>query len=179
MPSYETTRFGNLEYDAHDVIELSEGLIGLPQLRRWILLDMDQDLPMRFMQSLDRPDFGVPVMPPVFFAEEYEVKGSATVKRLKDGNPDPDLVTLIITTIHQGGEKVTGNLRAPLVLDASTRRGAQLALDDERLSTRQEIDYFKFGLAVAGESTENEDQATDEVATETSSSEELAETVAS
>ena len=51
---------------------------------------------------------------------------------------------------------VTGNLRAPLVLDTATRRGAQLALDDDALSTRQEIDYFKFGLAVAEESAENE-----------------------
>ncbi len=76
---------------------------------------------------------------------------------------DAELVTLIIATVHPGGERITGNLRAPLVLDIATRRGAQIALDDDRLSTRQDIDYFKFGLAVAGEAVENEEaEASDE-----------------
>jgi len=160
MPSFETARFGTLTYDAGDVIELSEGLIGLPMLRRWLLLDMDRNVPMRWLQSLDRPDFGVPVMPPVFFAEAYEVHAASSARRQLAPEGEPDLVTLIIATVHEGGERITGNLRAPLVLDASTRRGAQLALDDDRLSTRQEIDYFKFGLAVSGDSTENETMET-------------------
>ena len=156
MPSFETVRFGVLDFDDTDVIVIPDGLIGLPSLQRWLLLDMGEDVPMRWLQSLDRPDFGVPVMPPVFFAEEFEVEASNTVQRrfVRDG--DPELVSLIIATVHPGGEKVTGNLRAPLVMDIASRTGVQLALEDDRLSTRQEIDYFKFGLAVAGQAQENE-----------------------
>lgn len=165
MRSFETTRFGILEYAEEAVIVLPEGLIGLPELKNWLLLDMDQEIPMRWLQSLDRPDFGVPVMPPVFFADEYEV----SARRLA-ADPEAELVTLIIATIHPGGERVTGNLRAPLVMDVGSRRGAQIALDDERLSTRQDIDYLKFGLAVAGEAVDNEPTdaavATDEAAAE-------------
>jgi flagellar assembly factor FliW len=160
MPSFETTRFGVLEYADDAVIELPEGLIGLPRLRRWLLLDMDHDLPMRWFQSLDRADFGVPVMPPVFFAEEYEV----TARRRGLGSDPDDLVTLIIATVHPGGERITGNLRAPLLLDVATRRGAQIALDDENVATRQDIDYFKFGLAVSGEAVENEAAGTETTA---------------
>jgi flagellar assembly factor FliW len=156
MPSFETVRFGVLEYDAENVIELPDGLIGLPELRRWLLLDMDGHLPMRWLQSVDRPDFGVPVMPPIFFAEEYEIQSSTTVRRRLSAAGEPDLVTLIIATVHPGGELITGNLRAPLVVDVTSRTGAQIALEDDRLSTRHEIDYFKFGLAVAGESAEND-----------------------
>lgn len=150
MRSFETTRFGVLEYAEEAVIVLPEGLIGLHDLKHWLLLDMDQDLPMRWLQSLDRPDFGVPVMPPVFFADEYEV----AARKMANGG-DAELVTLIIATIYPGGERITGNLRAPLVLDVASRRGAQIALDDEQLSTRQDIDYLKFGLAVVGEAVEN------------------------
>ncbi len=64
-------------------------------------------------------------------------------------------MTLVITTVHPGGTRVTANLRAPLVIDTETRRGAQMALEDERYAVRHEIDYFKFGLAVAGEPLEN------------------------
>ncbi len=164
MPSCETTRFGVLEYDVDNVIELPDGLIGLPDLSRWLLLDMEENMPVRWLQSVDRPDFGLPVMPPVFFAEEYAIQTSTTVQRRVSPDGEPDLVTLIIATVHAGGEKITGNLRAPLVVDIATRRGAQIALEDDRLSTRHEIDYFKFGLAVAGECAENEGQEAEAVA---------------
>jgi flagellar assembly factor FliW len=175
MPSFETVRFGELEYDPDCVIQLPDGLIGLPHLTRWLLLDMEEDVPMRFLQSLDRPDFGLPVMPPLFFAEEYEIQSSTTVQRRISPDGEPELVTLIIATVHPGGERVTGNLRAPLVVDIATRRGAQVALDDDRISTQQEIDYFKFGLAVAGESAENGDPELEATAT----ADESAQTVAS
>jgi flagellar assembly factor FliW len=163
MPSFETTRFGVLTYESDDVITLPEGLIGLPQLRRWLMLDLDDDMPMRWLQSLDRPDFGVPVMPPVFFAEEYEIGGTRTVARKLGAAEasEPEFVTLIIATVHPGGERITGNLRAPLVMDVATRTGVQLALEDDRLSTREEIDYFKFGLAVAEPSQDNDSQETE------------------
>lgn len=164
MATFETTRFGILEYDAADVIEISDGLIGLPSLQRWLLLDMDDNLPMRWLQSLDRPDFGVPVMPPVFFDAEFEIASTTTVRRKLSTAQAPDLVTLIIATVHAGGEKITGNLRAPLLIDTVTRKGAQLALEDDRLSTRMEIDYFKFGLAVTGESAENDALETNDAA---------------
>lgn len=156
MPSFETTRFGVLEYVDDDVLDIPDGLIGLPNLRRWLLLDMDEGLPMRWLQSLDRPDFGVPVMPPVFFTEEYEVGATRSAAAGGEAGEDVELVSLIIATVHPGGTRITGNLRAPLVVDAKSRRGVQLALDNDQLSARQDIDYFKFGLAVAGESQEND-----------------------
>lgn len=155
MPTFDSVRFGTLQYNASDVLELPEGLIGLPHLRRWLMLDMEQDVPMRWLQSLDRADFGLPVMPPVFFAETYEVTATASVARLLAERAEPDLVTLIIVNIHAGGAKITGNLRAPLVFDVARRRGAQLALEDDRLATRQEIDYVKFALALAGGPVDN------------------------
>ena len=51
---------------------------------------------------------------------------------------------------------MTGNTMAPLVLDTESRYGAQLNLDDEKLSFQQEIDYFKFGLAVNSDSSDND-----------------------
>lgn len=155
MPKFRTVRFGELEYDPADEIILPEGLVGMANLKRWIILDMGDDLPMKFFQSLDRGDFGFPVSQPYLFRDEYDyhVPGGA-LKTL--GNTAPEnLTTLIITTVHPGGTKVTGNLVAPLVVDAETRRGIQLTLDDDQFDIRQEINYFKFGLAVQGDASDN------------------------
>ncbi len=155
MASFDTVRFGTLEYAPTDVITLPDGLIGMHGLRRWLILDMGDELPMKWFQSLDRRDFGVPVMAPHYFADAYEPSPPPALRALLGTQNDDDLVALVITTVHPGGTRITANLRAPLVIDTETRLGVQMALEDERYAVRHEIDYFKFGLAVAGEASEN------------------------
>lgn len=146
MHTFRTARFGELTYAQRDVITLPEGLVGLPHLRQWILLDMGAGLPLKWMQSVDDGDFGLPVTTPDFFDQDYAPRlPEETVRRL--GGNVAELVTLIITTVHPGGERLTGNLAAPVVVQPATRRGAQLVLDDQRWPLRQEMDYVRFGLA--------------------------------
>ncbi len=157
MPKFMTVRFGEFEYREEDVIHLPEGLVGMPMMRNWIILDMGDDVPMKWFQSLDRGDFGFPVAQPFLFHDEYDLNVGAGVRKALGTSNMEDLATLIITTVHPGGAKVTGNLLAPLVVDTETRRGTQLTLDDAKFSMRQEINYFKFGLAVKTEASDNEE----------------------
>ena len=156
MSTLQTTRFGVLEYDEQDVILLAAGLIGLPDLKRWILCDMDREVPMKWLQSLDREQFCIPVTTPAYFRDGYEVILPQDVSGELGGGQAEDYVVLIITTVHPGGERITGNLAAPLVVHGGTRRGVQLALEEPSLSMHEEIDYLKFGLAVGREGAENE-----------------------
>ncbi len=148
MNSFRSARFGDLEYRADRVITLPEGLVGLPRLRRWIMLDMDRDLPLKWLQSLDDAAFGLPVVSPEFYDAEAIVDEVGEVAARLGGAEGDALAILIITTVHAGGTRLTGNLAAPLVVHTGTRRGAQLVLGDPRWSLRQEIDYARFGLAV-------------------------------
>jgi flagellar assembly factor FliW len=156
MSTLQTTRIGSLEYGEQDVILLTEGLIGLPDLKRWILCDMDGQVPMKWLQSLDREHFCVPVTTPALFRDGYEVILPQAVCADLGGGRAEDYVVLIIATVHPGGERITGNLAAPLVVHGGTRRGVQLALEEPSLSMQEEIDYLKFGLAVSREGAENE-----------------------
>jgi len=156
MPKFRTVRFGELEYRDEDLIILPEGLVGMPNLRQWLILEMGDEIPMKWVQSLDRGDFGFPVTQPYLFHDEYEVKVPALAKAAMGATEDADLATLIITTVHQGGTRMTGNLMAPLVINTETRRGVQLTLDNPNFSMRQEINYFKFGLAVKSDSADND-----------------------
>jgi len=165
MPNFETVRFGDLEYRNEDVIMLPEGLVGMPHLRTWLILEMGDDVPMKWFQSLDRGDFGFPVSQAYLFHDNYEFPlGKSNLVHL--GNQDPEnIVTMVITTIHAGGDKVTGNLMAHLVIDTETRRGAQLTLENSEYGVQQEINYFKFGLAVNSETAENAEALQDTAGT--------------
>jgi flagellar assembly factor FliW len=162
MPKFTTVRFGEFEYRDEDVIRMADGLVGMPNLRNWIILEMGDEVPMKWLQSLDRGDFGFPVSQPYLFHDDYEIKLGANVLAQLGAQSQDELATLIITTVHSGGEKITGNLLAPLVVNTETRRGCQLTMDDERFSMRQEINYFKFGLAVKSEASDNADESNTE-----------------
>ncbi len=155
MPKFRTVRFGELDYQEEDLIILPDGLVGMSHLRRWLILEMGDEIPMKWMQSLDRGDFGFPVTQPYLFHDEYEVKVPPLAKATMGTTQEQDMATLIITTVHAGGTQMTGNLMAPLLVDTETRRGVQLTLDNPNFSMRQEINYFKFGLAVKSDTADN------------------------
>jgi len=157
MMKFQSLRFGELEYDPQDIIHLPEGLIGLPDLQHWLLLEMDDEIPLKWLHSLDRVDFCLPVTDPAYYLTDYTIRVPAQVKQLLETDNETTLAALVITTIHPGGTSITGNLLAPLVLDVESRKGVQVPLEDANLSMRQEIDYFKFGLAVKAFAAENEE----------------------
>ncbi len=160
MPKFKTVRFGEFEYRDEDVIHLAEGLVGMPNLRNWLILEMGDDVPMKWFQSLDRGDFGFPVAQSFLFHDDYDVKVGPGLRAALGTKDEEDLATLIITTVHPGGAKITGNLLAPLVIDTETRTGRQLSIDDAKFSMRQEINYFKFGLAVKSDASDKEETMT-------------------
>jgi flagellar assembly factor FliW len=153
MPTVTTKRFGDLAYSSEDVVHFPAGLVGLPELRRWIVLDAGGNSPLRWFQSLDRWEFSFPVLPPEYFRADYQVDSG------RPGLPGDIAAaehrTLIITTVQPGGGVLTGNLLAPLVIDMASRRGVQVTLDDERYGVSHEIDYVKFGLAENTDSSDN------------------------
>jgi flagellar assembly factor FliW len=155
MPTFQTDRCGELVYRDEDVIQFPAGLVGMPTLTRWLILDLEDGVPLKWLQSLDRPDFGFPVTSPGYFVDQYHPGIPDTI--LEDlGEPrSRDLAVMIITTVHPGGQKISGNLLSPLVIGLNSHCGCQWTSADAGWPVQQEINYLKFGLAVAGDSSEN------------------------
>jgi GTP-binding protein EngB required for normal cell division len=49
----KTTRFGEIEVPENDVIHLPLGLIGFPELKKYVLLDHDKESPFKWFQALE------------------------------------------------------------------------------------------------------------------------------
>ena len=130
-------------------IVFPRGLVGLPELKRWILVDMDPPLPMKWLQSLDREGFRLPVIDPGYYVDEYAFAVDAESQELLATDTVDDLLVMIVSTITEGGARITGNLSAPLVVNHRNRRGVQAVLADDSYPLRQEIDQVRFGAAVA------------------------------
>jgi flagellar assembly factor FliW len=121
----ESTRFGTLTISEDAVLTFPDGLIGLPGTR-WALLAQSESSAFYWLHSLDDPAIALPVTNPWLFFSEYEVSV-----------PDEDVARLGLEAADQADifcvvrasarlEEFTINLRGPLVVHGSQRRGRQI-----------------------------------------------------
>jgi flagellar assembly factor FliW len=143
----ETLRFGTLEIDPAVLITLPSGLIGLPQRKRFVVLELEGGAPLGWLQCVDDPSFGVPVADPGVFRADYRIAVAAEEVAEITLDTVEDAAILIVTTIAPGGTQVTGNLRAPILINAHKRLGRQVVLDRPDLEFRVPVDPVLFAAA--------------------------------
>ncbi len=139
MIKVNTTRFSEIEVDEKDVIELPAGLIGFPELKKYVLLDHDKDSPFKWLQSLDDGAIAFVLINPLLFKPEYTVEvNEAEVADLGLENEE-DAVISVIITMPSDPQKMTANLKAPLVFNLKNRKGRQVILNNSEYTTRHNI----------------------------------------
>lgn len=126
MMSFETSRFGSLEVEEDKIINFPNGLLGFPEIKRYILMDY-KDTPLKWLQAVDDPDIAFIVMEPTILSPDYSIKLDATARQCLQLENDNDLAVLVIIRVE--GEKVIANFQGPILLNASLMRGMQVVIE--------------------------------------------------
>lgn len=119
-----------LTYEEKDIIRFEEGLIGMPQLRRMVLINYTEIAPLLLLCSLDEPQVAFLVLETKAHVPDYAPQFSASLKqqlRLAEGEVP---LTLVTVTIAPEWTASTINLRAPIVIAPGAMRGVQTVLTD-------------------------------------------------
>lgn len=130
-----TKIFGEIEVDESRFINFDGGILGFPELKRFMLIHDEESSGTKlisWMQSIDEPGFAMPVIDPLRVKPDYnpEVEDEL-LSRLGDLDND-DLLVLTTVTVPHEIEKMTSNLKAPFIINASTMKGCQVILEDEQ-----------------------------------------------
>lgn len=124
-----TTRFGNLTIEESDVLTFIDGLIGMEDCQRWVLLADAENSALAWLQSLERPEVALAVVSPRRFVPDYQVRvARREIVSLGLDNPSDAQVLAIISNV---GGTLTLNLKAPLVVHLSNRVGRQIVARDD------------------------------------------------
>jgi len=134
------TRFGTVDFETDDMLAFDEGLIGLPALKHFIILSTREDSPFRWLQSIEDASMAFLVAEPTHFVADYcPVVGDADQQRLKLDSETPCLVYVTVSIPPGKPEDMTINLAAPLIINARTRTGKQIILDDEAYTIKHRV----------------------------------------
>lgn len=127
--------FDEIEFDDKDIIVLEQGMIGMPDMKKFVLMEFADESAFHWLQSVDEPDMGFIVTEPIFFDENYTIAVDAKASDLLKIEKDDDIVVMAIVTIKDKGDSITGNLLGPIVINANKRIGTQMVLDPAIYST--------------------------------------------
>ena len=126
MVAFETSRFGPIEVGEDRIIRFPVGLLGFPELNRYVLIDY-KDTPLKWLQSVDDPDVAFIVTDPKTVANEGTITLGDDVVRFIQIEREEDLAVLLVLRVD--GDKVIANLNGPLAINSIRMLGVQAVVD--------------------------------------------------
>jgi len=129
------TRFGEVEYDPSHVIHFPEGLIGLDQLRNFLVMPNTKQGPLFWIQSVDDPAFAFVVTDPTNFFLDYIVLPDENERKKLNIDESGSCFVLAIVSVSQNKE-ISLNLSGPILYAPETKKGLQVILEDPRYDIR-------------------------------------------
>lgn len=131
MMNIVTKNFGLVSYNEEDVLHFDDGIPGFEGLRSFILLSVDEYTPFKWLQSLDDTDIAFVIIDPKVVVKDYKVEINEEAIRLLDIKDINHLLVFAIVVIPEEIEKMTANLKAPIIINAENNKGMQILLDND------------------------------------------------
>ncbi len=139
----ETRYFGEIDLAEDKIITLDKGLIGFDEYKRYTILydsDKEEKTNISWFQSLDEPSLALPVINPLLVKEDYNPVVEDELLGDIGEITEENLVILLTMTIPAGNiEEMSVNLKAPIVINADTRKGTQIIVENQDYEVKYKI----------------------------------------
>ncbi len=148
-----TKLFGEIEVNEDKMIRFVNGIIGFPDLKDFLLIhDSEGNGNIRWLQSVQEPAFAMPVIDPLSVMDNYNP--SIEDELLKPmGEMDPNNMLVLVTiTVPKEVEKMSVNLKAPLVINGENLKASQIIVEEDEYAVKYPIyEILKAAKEKAGE----------------------------
>jgi flagellar assembly factor FliW len=130
-------RFGVIETTNEESIRFPDGIAGFPNERDFVLVRHGRSSALAWLQSKNNPALALPVVSAHGFGEVYpDVSIEEPARKAGIYQDGQELAVMVVLSAPKHGP-ATVNLLAPIIVNVTTRIGAQLILDGTRFSTRE------------------------------------------
>ncbi len=136
MENIKTKRFGNIEAGNDHFIQIRDGMIGMSNLKKYILVESPAYPLMFWLQSCENEIIAFPVAEPYFFKANYNVRMTEADKLSLKYEQGDRIKYFCVLTIPENTEDMTVNLKAPVAINLTKGTASQLILQDKELQVR-------------------------------------------
>lgn len=129
-----TRIFGEIEISDEKIITFENGIIGFPDMKHFTLLHDEEkgsNAGLRFLQSIEEPNFAMPVMDPLSVKEDYDPEVDDELLKSVGNLTEENILVLVTATIPSDLTKMSVNLQGPIIINVSEMKACQIILDTE------------------------------------------------
>lgn len=138
----KTKFFGEIDLGEDKIITLERGIIGFEECKRFTILfdsEKEERPAISWLQSLDEQALALPIINPLIVKADYNpVVEDELLKHLGELTEE-NLVIFLAMTVPNDLTKMTVNLKAPFIINADTRKGAQLIVENQDYEVRYHV----------------------------------------
>lgn len=123
---------GEIQYTENNIVQFNKGLPGFGELKKFILVDLDEYEPFKLLHSLEDENIGLIVVSPFEFCGDYCIDLGDNIVKCLDIKNSNEVILVTTVTLNSDPKKITTNLKAPIVINNSNKLGEQIILDNEK-----------------------------------------------
>ncbi len=138
----QTKYFGEIDLTEEKIITLDRGLFGFEEFKKYtILYDCEKEggSNISWFQSVDEPTLALPVINPLLVKEDYNPVVEDELLSGIGEITEENLVILLTMTVPADIKEMSVNLKAPIIINADTRKGAQLIVENQDYEVKYKI----------------------------------------
>lgn len=142
----KTKHFGEIELVEDKVLEFENGILGFEKYKRYtILYDIEkEEKPLiSWLQSLEEPALALPVIHPILIKKDYNPTVDDELLQSLGELNEENLVIFVTLTVPSDITKMTANLKAPIIINADTKKGCQMIVENADYSVKYNV-YQEF-----------------------------------
>lgn len=142
-----TKLFGEIETSEEKVILFPGGIIGFPEMQRFMLIhDVENEkTTISWLQSLDEPAFAMPVIDPLVLLGDYDPLVEDEMLEILGELKPENMLVVVTVTVPSDITKMTANFKAPIIINAGNNRACQLIIDDDRYEVKHPVYHLLKG----------------------------------
>ena len=129
-----TRIFGEVDIADEKIVTFPQGIIGFPDLNRFTLIFDEEkgvNAGIRWLQSVDEPNFAMPVMDPLFVKADYNPQVEDAIFDTIGGINNDEVLVLVTVTVPKDIKNMTVNLKGPIIINAVTRKAIQVIVEGD------------------------------------------------
>lgn len=135
----KTSRFGELQVNDSDILTFEDGILGFEKNNRFFIVDPGDNTLILWLQSIENGNVAFPILEPKIFKPDYTAKLlPADLNALKLDNLDNAKIYSILT-IPKNVTEMSANLKAPIVINRTSKVAKQIVLQDSKLPVQFEM----------------------------------------
>ena len=150
-----TRMFGAIDIADDKIITMDKGMIGFPELTHFALIfdeeKKDKAFKIMWLQSMDDGDIAFPVTDPIYLIEDYNPSVNEEIIAPLGIFREESVFVLVTVTVPKRVEDFSVNLKAPIVINTDTNKGAQIITEDDYPVKYKIYDLLKTKREKAGE----------------------------